>query len=138
VTLSTECTAVFGVSAGGELTLAHGLRHPHVYGAVFCASHGGAFWREEFPLMVAWASPCVVEEERLLCASDKVGTRKRARHNARRFVPAARPGGASRKSTYAKSGREGWSTTIRRPSLSALTECRLFAGTIATTPGFAI
>jgi len=108
--LRTERTAVFGVSAGGELALALGLRHPHVYGAVLCASpgggykppdvmpsplprtylvagtqepfflenakrwadalrdadadvlmheragsHGGAFWREEFPLMVAWA-----------------------------------------------------------------------------------
>jgi len=105
-----ERTAVFGVSAGGELALALGLRHPHVYGAVFSispgggykppdvmpsplprtylvagkqepfflqnarrwadalrdaggdvvmnertGSHGGAFWREEFPLMVAWA-----------------------------------------------------------------------------------
>ena len=103
-------TAVFGVSAGGELALAIGLRHQDVYGAVFCASpgggyrppammpsslprvylvagtlepfflenatrwadalraagadvvmtervgsHGAAFWREEFPLMVAWA-----------------------------------------------------------------------------------
>ncbi|MGC1601998.1 MAG: alpha/beta hydrolase-fold protein, partial [Candidatus Acidiferrales bacterium] len=110
VVLPTERIAVFGVSAGGELALALGLRHPHVYGAVFCASpgggykppavmpsplprtylvagtqepfflenarrwtdalrhagadvvmneragsHGGAFWREEFPLMVAWA-----------------------------------------------------------------------------------
>ena len=110
VALPSERTAVFGVSAGGELALALGLRHPHVYGAVFCASpgggykppgviprplprtylvagtqepfflenarrwadalrdagadvimneragsHGGAFWREEFPLMVAWA-----------------------------------------------------------------------------------
>ncbi len=110
VALRTERTAVFGVSAGGELALALGLRHPDVYGAVFCASpgggykppgvmprplprtylvagtqepfflenartwadalrdadadvvmneragsHGGAFWREEFPLMVAWA-----------------------------------------------------------------------------------
>jgi enterochelin esterase-like enzyme len=110
VTLPTERTAVFGASAGGELALALGLRHPHLYGAVFCASpgggykppgimstplprtylvagtqepfflenakrwaealrdagahvvmkeragsHGGAFWREEFPLMVAWA-----------------------------------------------------------------------------------
>ena len=108
--LPTERTAVFGVSASGELALALGLRHPHVYGAVFCASpggdykprgvmpsplprtylvagtqepfflenarrwadalcdadadvvmneragsHGGAFWGEEFPLMVAWA-----------------------------------------------------------------------------------
>jgi enterochelin esterase-like enzyme len=110
VALPAERTAVFGVSAGGELALALGLRHPHVYGAVLCASpgggykppgimpsplprtylvagtqepfflenarrwadalrdadadvvmhersgsHGGAFWREEFPLMVAWA-----------------------------------------------------------------------------------
>src|SRR6202166_2613557 len=110
VALPTERTAVFGVSAGGELALALGLRHPHLYGAVFCASpgggnkppgvmpsplpraylvagtqerfflenatrwadalrgahadvvmierdgsHGGAFWREEFPLMVTWA-----------------------------------------------------------------------------------
>lgn len=110
VTLPTERTAMFGVSAGGELALGLGLRHPDVYGAVFCASpgggykppgampsplprtflvagtqepfflenarrwadalrnagadvvmnertgsHGGVFWREEFPLMVAWA-----------------------------------------------------------------------------------
>ncbi|MGA7524212.1 MAG: alpha/beta hydrolase-fold protein [Acidobacteriaceae bacterium] len=110
VALSAERTAVFGVSAGGELALALGLRHPQIYGAVLCASpgggykppgvmpsplprtylvagtqepfflanaqtwadalrdagadvvmneragsHGGAFWREEFPLMVAWA-----------------------------------------------------------------------------------
>jgi enterochelin esterase-like enzyme len=110
VALPAERTAAFGVSAGGELALAIGLRHPDVYGVVFCASpgagyrppavlptslprayfvagtlepfflanatrwayalraagadvvmteragsHGGAFWREEFPLMVAWA-----------------------------------------------------------------------------------
>ena len=110
VALPRERTAVFGVSAGGELALALGLGHPDVYGVVFCASpgggykpsgvmprplprtylvagteepfflenarrwtdalrradadvfmseragsHGGAFWREEFPLMVAWA-----------------------------------------------------------------------------------
>jgi enterochelin esterase-like enzyme len=111
VTLPTERTAVLGVSAGGELALALGLRHPQVFGAVLCASpgagyrppvempallpraylvagtqepfflenatrwatalgdagaevvmeeragsHGGAFWRRELPLMVAWAS----------------------------------------------------------------------------------
>jgi pimeloyl-ACP methyl ester carboxylesterase len=105
-----ERTAVLGVSAGGELALAIGLRHSDVYGAVFCASpgggyrprgvlpgpiprtylvagtlepfflknatrwaialrnagadvvmtervgsHGGPFWRDEFPLMAAWA-----------------------------------------------------------------------------------
>jgi len=110
VALPGERTAVFGVSAGGELTLAMGLRHPDVYGAILCASpgagyrppdvmpnsipraylvagtlepfflenatrwatalrdagadvvmtervasHDAAMWREEFPLMVAWA-----------------------------------------------------------------------------------
>jgi enterochelin esterase-like enzyme len=110
VALPAERTAVFGVSAGGELALALGLRHPDVYGAVFSgspgrgykptgvmpswiprvylvagtlepffldnatrwavalrdagadvvmservASHGGALWRGEFPLMVVWA-----------------------------------------------------------------------------------
>jgi enterochelin esterase-like enzyme len=110
VALPKERTAVFGVSAGGELALAIGLRHPDVYGAIFCASpgagyrppdampgplprtylvagtqepfflanatrwadalqaagadvvmaeregsHGGDFWRAEFPRMVAWA-----------------------------------------------------------------------------------
>ncbi len=108
--LPAERTAVSGVSASGELALAMGIRHPDVYGAVFCASpgggyrppaampnplpraylvagtlepfflknaarwaaalraagadvvmteragsHGDPFWREEFPLMVAWA-----------------------------------------------------------------------------------
>ena len=110
IALPAERTAVYGVSAGGELALAMGLRHPDIYGWVFCASpgggyrppavmpnllprvylvagrqepfflqnaarwadalrdagadvvmtervgaHGDAFWREEFPLMVAWA-----------------------------------------------------------------------------------
>jgi enterochelin esterase-like enzyme len=110
IALPVERTAVLGVSAGGELALAIGLRHPDIYGAVFCASpgagyrparvlpssiprtylvagtlepfflknatrwavalrdagadvvmtervgsHGGAFWRDEFPLMAAWA-----------------------------------------------------------------------------------
>src|SRR5580704_9879743 len=43
VTLSAERTAVFGVSAGGELALALGLRHPDVYGAVLCASPGAGY-----------------------------------------------------------------------------------------------
>lgn len=110
VALSASRTAVFGVSAGGELALAMGLRHPDIYGVVLCASpgggyrppsvmpdrlprtylvagtgepfflenatrwavalrgaraevvmteragsHGGRFWRDEFPLMVGWA-----------------------------------------------------------------------------------
>ena len=110
VALPAERTAVLGVSASAELALAMGLRHPDIYGAVFCASpgagyrppasmpdslpraylvagtlepfflenatrwavalrnagadvvmkeragsHGDTFWRQEFPLMVAWA-----------------------------------------------------------------------------------
>ena len=43
VVLPPERTAVLGVSAGGELALALGLRHPDVYGAVFCASPGGGY-----------------------------------------------------------------------------------------------
>src|SRR5262245_24705081 len=43
VTLSAERTAVFGVSAGGELALAIGLRHPHVYGAIFSGSPGAGY-----------------------------------------------------------------------------------------------
>src|SRR6476646_5294040 len=41
--LPAERTAVFGVSAGGELALALGLRHPDLYGAIFCASPGGGY-----------------------------------------------------------------------------------------------
>ena len=43
VTLSAERTAVFGVSAGGELALAIGLRHPDLYGAIFSGSPGGGY-----------------------------------------------------------------------------------------------
>jgi pimeloyl-ACP methyl ester carboxylesterase len=34
---------VFGVSAGAELALAMALRHPDIYGAVFCASPGAGY-----------------------------------------------------------------------------------------------
>jgi enterochelin esterase-like enzyme len=43
VALPVGRTAVFGVSASGELALALGLRHPDVYGAIFCASPGGGY-----------------------------------------------------------------------------------------------
>ncbi len=43
VDLPVERTAVCGASAGGELALALGLRHPDVYGAIFCASPGGGY-----------------------------------------------------------------------------------------------
>ncbi len=43
VTLPAHRTAVMGVSAGGELALALGLRHPDVYGVIFCASPGAGY-----------------------------------------------------------------------------------------------
>ena len=43
VALPAGRTAVCGVSASGELALALGLRHPGVYGAIFCASPGGGY-----------------------------------------------------------------------------------------------
>jgi enterochelin esterase-like enzyme len=43
VALPAERSAVFGVSAGGELALALGLRHPDVYGAVFSGSPGAGY-----------------------------------------------------------------------------------------------
>jgi len=41
--LPAERTAVCGVSASAELALAMGLRHPDIYGMVFCASPGGGY-----------------------------------------------------------------------------------------------
>ena len=43
VALPAERTAVFGVSASGELALAMGLRHPQIFGAVLCASPGAGY-----------------------------------------------------------------------------------------------
>ncbi|HVX43619.1 MAG TPA: alpha/beta hydrolase-fold protein [Mycobacteriales bacterium] len=43
VALPAERTAVAGVSASAELSLAMGLRHPEIYGAVFSASPGGGY-----------------------------------------------------------------------------------------------
>ena len=43
VALPRERTAVFGVSASGELALAIGVRHPDIYGAIFCASPGAGY-----------------------------------------------------------------------------------------------
>jgi enterochelin esterase-like enzyme len=43
VALPKERTAVLGVSAGGELALALGLRHPDIYGTILCASPGGGY-----------------------------------------------------------------------------------------------
>jgi enterochelin esterase-like enzyme len=43
VALPAERTAMFGYSAGGELALALGLRHPDVYGVVVSGSPGGGY-----------------------------------------------------------------------------------------------
>lgn len=43
VTLPAERTAVCGVSASAELSLALGVRHPNIYGVVFAASPGGGY-----------------------------------------------------------------------------------------------
>jgi enterochelin esterase-like enzyme len=43
VALPAERTAVCGVSASAELSLAMGIRHPDIYGAVFSASPGGGY-----------------------------------------------------------------------------------------------
>jgi enterochelin esterase-like enzyme len=43
VSMPAERTAVFGASAGGELSIALGLRHPDLYGAVFSGSPGGGY-----------------------------------------------------------------------------------------------
>lgn len=43
VALPAGRTAVLGGSAGGELALALGIRHPEVYGAIFCAAPGAGY-----------------------------------------------------------------------------------------------
>jgi enterochelin esterase-like enzyme len=43
IDLPKERTAVYGVSASGELALAIGLRHPDIYGVIFCASPGAGY-----------------------------------------------------------------------------------------------
>ena len=43
VALPADRTAVYGVSASGEFSLAMGLRHPDIYGVVFSASPGAGY-----------------------------------------------------------------------------------------------
>src|SRR5690606_25199217 len=43
VALTSEHTGVWGASLGGELALALGLRHPEVFGAIFCLSPGAGY-----------------------------------------------------------------------------------------------
>lgn len=54
VALPASRTFVHGCSAGGELSLAIGLRHPDIYGAIFSASPGGGYqptdvWPDPIP-----------------------------------------------------------------------------------------
>jgi enterochelin esterase-like enzyme len=43
IDLTAERTAVFGASAGGELSIALGLRHPDLYGAILSGSPGAGY-----------------------------------------------------------------------------------------------
>lgn len=54
VTLPADRTAVGGVSASAELSLAMGLRHPDIYGVVFAASPGAGY---RPPLVMPTALP---------------------------------------------------------------------------------
>ena len=83
VGMPADRTAVFGVSAGGELALAIGLRHPDVYGAIFCASPGGGY------------RPPAVMPSPLPRAYLVAGTREPFfRENATRWATALRDSGA--------------------------------------------
>lgn len=95
LTLPGRRTAVFGVSAGGELALAMGLRHPDVYGTVLCASPGGGY--RPPPLMpepVPHAYLVAGTEEPFFC------------DNARRWAGALRRSGA-RVEMVERSGTHG-------------------------------
>ncbi len=56
VALATDRTAVFGYSAGAELALALGLRHPDIYGVVVAGSPGGGY---RPPPAMPSSLPCV-------------------------------------------------------------------------------
>lgn len=83
VKLPAGRTAVFGVSASGELALALGLRHPEVFGAIFCASPGAGY------------RPPAVMPSSLPRAYLVAGTREPFfRENATRWATALRDAGA--------------------------------------------
>jgi len=83
VELPVERTAVFGVSASGELALAVGLRHPEIYGAILCASPGAGYQPPE-----AW--PTVIPRTYLVA-----GTQEPFFHdNATRWATALKNAGA--------------------------------------------
>lgn len=76
-------TAVFGVSAGGELALAIGLRRPDIYGAVFCASPGAGYRPPD-------AMPTSLPRVYLVAGTDEPFFRE----NAARWADALRDAGA--------------------------------------------
>ena len=84
VAFPAERTAVAGVSAGGELALALGLRHPDVYGAVFCASPGAGY---QPPAVMPSALPSVY----LVAGTQEPFFRE----NAARWATALRDAGAN-------------------------------------------
>jgi enterochelin esterase-like enzyme len=83
VSLCRERTAVFGVSAGGELALAIGLRHPDTFDAVFCASPGGGYRPPE-------AMPRPLPRAYFVAGTEEPFFRK----NASRWADALRDAGA--------------------------------------------
>jgi enterochelin esterase-like enzyme len=83
VALRRNRTAVFGVSASGELAVAIGLLHPDIYGAVLCASPGAGY------------RPPAVMPESLPRAYFVAGTREPFFHeNATRWAEALHDAGA--------------------------------------------
>jgi enterochelin esterase-like enzyme len=48
IALPVERTAIFGASAGGELSIALGIRHPDVYGAILSGSPGAGYQPPQF------------------------------------------------------------------------------------------
>ena len=103
VDLPRDRTAVFGVSAGGELALALGLRRPDVYGAVFCASPGGGYRPPE-------AMPSPLPHVYLVAGTDEPFFRD----NAARWADALRGAGADVMMTERKGTHGGpfWRTEL--------------------------
>lgn len=78
-----ERTCVLGVSAGAELALALGLRHPDVFGAVLCASPGAGYRPPD-----SWPDP--IPRVYLVAGTDEPFFRD----NAARWARALRAAGA--------------------------------------------
>jgi enterochelin esterase-like enzyme len=92
VHLPPERTAVFGASAGGELAIALGLRHPELFGTVLCGSPGGGYRPpENLPAVLPRAYFVAGEREPFFLAN--AGRWARALHDAGGDVRFARRDG---------------------------------------------